>query len=104
MKKKAKRKRKPRKLREPIENHLGVDLDGIECVSHNIKPVQYVNLQRIVDRWAAESEPPARVFGYSATGYFTAEDWLKYLVTDKLIQAPVQRAQMDSGPDESLDC
>src|SRR5262245_14617781 len=100
---KRKKKRKPRKLRKRIERHLGVALDGVVCISHEITPPERVNLQRALDRWLAEDESH-EVFGYSADGYFSDEDWLKELITDDLIQAPLERAEKESGPDESLDC
>lgn len=102
MKRKKKSKRKGHKLRQPIEQHLGIDLDGAECVSHEIKSVEQVNLQRVIDLWAAPSS--SRLLGYSAAGYFRADEVLKYLMTDELIQAPVERVQLASGPDETQDC
>src|SRR5258708_443643 len=104
MKKKKPKKRKPRRLREPIERHLGIALDGVECISHEITPTQQVNLQRVIDRWVGEGESRAQVYGYSGEGYFRDDELVKHLITDELIQAPVERAEKESGPDESLDC
>src|SRR5262249_38194541 len=43
-------------------------------------------------------------FGFSSTGYLSSDGLAKHLITDELIQAPVEREQIDSGPGESLDC
>ncbi|MCI0458018.1 MAG: AAA family ATPase [Gemmataceae bacterium] len=100
----SKKKPKPRKLRALIERHLGIDLPEAQSVAHEIKPVQRVNLQQVIDRWAGQANPPAQLFGYSSAGYFGDDGLAKYLITDELIQAPVERAQLDSGPGETLDC
>jgi SpoVK/Ycf46/Vps4 family AAA+-type ATPase len=96
--------RTPRKLREPIERHLKIDLSEAHSVAHEIKPVQRVNLQRVLDRWADESTPPAQAVGFSSTGYFADDGLVKYLITDELIQSPVERTQLPSSLDETLDC
>ena len=93
-----------RKLREPVERHLAINLADAQSVAHDIRPIERVNLQRVIDRWVDESAPPARVFGYTATGYFGDDGLIKYLITDELIQAPVERAWVPSGPGETLDC
>ena len=95
---------KVRKLRKPIETHLGADLAKAQSVSHEIKPFERLDLQRTLDRWVAESDPEAEEFGYTAEGYFSDDGLVKYLVTDTLIQAPVERLQLDSGSDQRLDC
>lgn len=95
---------RPRKLRAPVERHLAVDLTSAQSVTHDIKPIERMNLQRVVDRWLDESRPPARAFGYSSTGYFADDGLVKYLVTDELIQAPVERVWVASGSHEGLDC
>jgi hypothetical protein len=93
-----------RKLREPVERHLGADLADAQSVAHEIKPIERINLQEAVDRWSEVSDPPAQVFGYASTGYFGDEGLVRYLLTDELIQGPVERIRLDSGPGESLDC
>ncbi len=93
-----------RKLREPIERHLAIDLDRAQSVTHDIKPIERINLQQVVDRWSDESHPPAQVLGYSSTGYFADDGLVRYLITDELIQAPVERIRIESGPSDSLDC
>ena len=100
----SKEKPEPRRLRGPIERHLGVDLADAQSVAHEVKPIQRVNLQRVLDRWVAEASPAVEAVGFSSTGYFTDDGLVKYLITDELIQAPVERIQVDSGPAETLDC
>jgi cell division protease FtsH len=100
----SKAKPAARRLREPIERHLGVDLAEAQSVAHEVKPVQRVNLQSVLDRWAAEDSPAVEAVGFSSTGYFADDGLVKYLITDELIQAPVERIQVDSGPGETLDC
>jgi hypothetical protein len=100
----SKKKRPLRHLREPIEKHLGTDIDSAHSVVHEVKTVHRINLQQVVDRWATSSSPPCETFGYSATGYLADDGLVKYLVNDELIQAPIERMQMESGPGEWLDC
>jgi SpoVK/Ycf46/Vps4 family AAA+-type ATPase len=92
------------KLRQPVERHLGIHLAQAQSVSHDMKPIQRVNIQRVLDRWTAESAVAVPVFGYTVTGYFSDGALAKYLITNELVQAPVERTQLDSGPGESLDC
>jgi hypothetical protein len=100
----SKKKPKPRKLKEPIERHLGVDLVEAQSVAHDIKAVERVNIQQVLDRWSAESSPSARTFGFSTASFHTDDSLVKYLVTDELIQSSIERIQIDSGPGETLDC
>lgn len=99
----SKRKPGPVKLREPIERHLGVELHDAQSVAHEVRLIERINIQRAIDRWAA-ADPAPVVWGYSATSYMTDESLVRYLMTDELIQAPVERVELESGPDERLDC
>jgi hypothetical protein len=100
----SKAKAKVFKLRKPIEQHLGCDLAKAQSVQHEIKLFERIDIQRTLDRWAKESRSAVREFGYTAEGYFTDDSLVRYLVTDQLIQAPVERGQLDSGPGQQLDC
>jgi hypothetical protein len=93
-----------RKLRQRIEHHLELDVADAHSVAHDIKPIERINLQKVIDSWASQSQPAAEVFGYSSTGYLADDGLVKYLITDELIQAPIERTRVDSGPGESLDC
>jgi hypothetical protein len=101
---KVKAKAKVFRLRKPVELHLGCNIAKAHSVSHDIKPFEQIDLQRTLDRWIAESGGEVMEFGYTAEGYFTDDGLVRYLVTDQLIQAPVERTQMDSGPGQRLDC
>jgi hypothetical protein len=92
------------KLRQPVEQHLGCDLATAQSVAHDIKPFERIDLQRTLDRWVAEASGEVKEFGFTATGFFSDDSLVRYLVTDELIRAPVERAQLDSGPDQQLDC
>jgi hypothetical protein len=98
------RKPRPIRLRESIERHLSAALTDAQAVSHDIKPIERINLQRVVDRWAATSDPAAVVCGYSSTSYMADDGLVRYLMTDELIQAPVERVELECGPGEMLDC
>jgi hypothetical protein len=91
-------------LRGPIERHLGIDLARAQSVTHGIKPIQRLNIQRVLDRWAQDSKPHVEAIGYSTTGYMSDDSLVRYLINDELVQAPVERTQLESGPNESLDC
>jgi hypothetical protein len=91
-------------LRKSVEQHLGCELAGAQTVAHEIKPFEQIDLQRTLDRWVGASETAVEEFGYTSEGYFTDDGLVKYLITDELIQAPVERSRLESGPDEWLDC
>jgi hypothetical protein len=80
-----------------------VSLSTAQAVAHEVRPIERVNLQRAIDRWAS-ADPSAAVYGYSSTGYMSDDSLVRYLMTDELIQAPVERVELESGPDEHLDC
>src|SRR5262245_61580287 len=103
-KKSSRRKPRVKKLRLPVQRHLGVGLERAECISHSIEQVQRVNIQRVVDQWAAEQKPAACAIGFSSTGYFADDGLVKYLITDELIQAPVEREQLECAPGQMIDC
>ncbi len=100
----SKAKAKVFKLRKPVEQHLGCDFTRAQSVAHEIKPFERIDLQRTLDRWVAESASDRIEFGFTAEGYFHDDSLVRYLITDELIRAPVERVQLDSGPDQQLDC
>ena len=93
-----------RKLRTPVQRHLRINLAEAHCVSHEIKPVQRLNIQRVLDDWTAKSKPAVLGFGYTASGYFADDSLVRYLINDELIQAPIERVQLESSPSETVDC
>jgi hypothetical protein len=95
---------KVHQLRKPVEQHLGTDLAKAQAVSHSVKPFERIDLQRVLDRWLAESKPAAVEYGYTTYASVFDDSLLRGLVTDQLIQAPVERTQLDSGPEQRLDC
>lgn len=101
---KAKAKPKVFRLRKPLEQHLACDVAKAQSVKHEIKPFEQIDLQRTLDRWVAESGSSVREFGYTAEGFFSDDGLVRYRVTDQLIQAPVERSQLDNGPGQQLDC
>ena len=92
------------KLRPLVERHLGGGLEEAQTVAHEIKPVERVNLQRVVDRWAAAGDPPVEPLGLTSTAYMSDEGIVRFLMTDDLIRSAVERVQLDAGPGETLDC
>ncbi len=92
-----------RKLGPIVEQHFGVKLAMTHSVSHDIKAVERINLHKVVDLWAAQSEPMAQTFGYASTNYMEGAI-SRALSTDELIEAPVERVRIESGPSESVDC
>jgi hypothetical protein len=98
------RKPEPVKLREPIERHLGVAVTDAQAVSHDVKPIERINLQRVIDKWSSASGQAPVISGYSSTGYMADDGLMRYLVTDELIKAPVERVELELGPGETLDC
>jgi hypothetical protein len=100
----SRRADRPRKLRPVIREHLGVDLAESHSVTHDVKSIQRVNLQKVLDRWAAEEPGGAAAYGFSSTGYYADDGLVKYLITDELIQAPLERVQLPSAAGENLDC
>jgi hypothetical protein len=97
------KKPEPVKLKEPVERHLGVELRDAQTVSHEVRPIERVNLQRAIDRWVS-ADPSSVVYGYTSTGYMSDESLVRFLMTDELIQGPVERIELESGVEERLDC
>lgn len=93
-----------RKLKAVVEHYLRIDLTDAQSLEHSVKPIQRVNLQRVLDRWTADARPAAELLGFSSTGYSTDDGFVKYLMRDELILAPIERTHLESGPGESLDC
>ena len=94
----------PPSLLPRIEGHLGVACLDSQTVNHPIKPVERVNLQRVLDRWAAAAGPQAEAFGHAHAGYGPDDSIVRHLINDELRQSAVEREQLESGPDETLDC
>jgi hypothetical protein len=91
-------------LRKPVENHLGIDITKAQSVSHTVQPFERLDLQRVLDRWLAESRPTAEEFGYTSEHFFDDEGLVRGLVVDKLVRAPLERTQLECGPGKYLDC
>src|SRR5262249_26958169 len=60
----SKAKPELRNLREPIQRHLGVDLVEAHSIGHEVKAIQRVNLQRVLDCWTAQANPAVQAFGF----------------------------------------
>jgi hypothetical protein len=99
-----KKRSEPPSLLPRVEKHLGVACLDCQAVSHPIKPVERVNLQRVLDRWAAEVGPAAEPFGHANSGYGSEESIVRTLINDELRLSAVEREQLETGPDETLDC
>ena len=96
---------RPVKLRRTIEYHLGCGAAEAQTVAHEIKPIERVNLQRVIDRWAAASDPPAephRATPRPATS--SDEGIVRYLITDELIRlgGRAAPARLRAGRDARL--
>src|SRR5947209_2634042 len=78
-----------RKLRRPVQYHLGIDLAEAHSVGHEIQPAQRVNIQRVLDGWAADATTAVQGFGFSTVSYLGHDGLVKYLMTDELIQGPL---------------
>jgi hypothetical protein len=87
-----------------VEKHLGVRCLDCPAVSHPIRPVERVNIQRVLDRWAAAAGSDGEAFGHATTGYGSDDGILRHLINEELRLSAVEREQLDSGPDETLDC
>src|SRR5262245_40597561 len=93
----------PPSLLPRIEKHIGVSCLDSQTVSHAIKPVERVNIQRVLDRWASSGEVPGEVFGHAVTGYSTDGSLVRHLISNELRVSAVERQQFESGPEETLD-
>jgi AAA+ superfamily predicted ATPase len=94
----------PHTLRGVIQQHLTVRLDQAQSVTHSLHPSEQINVQLVVDRWAAEETPPIAPLGYIAgEGYFGDDTLVRGLVVDRLIRAPVERQPFDCELDKTFD-
>jgi hypothetical protein len=93
-----------RKLRALVEQHLGIEFALAQSVTHGLQPVEQVNVQRVVDRWAAAQQPAVEPIGFIAgEGFFGDDALVKALVVDRLIQAPVEREPLEVGVGQMFD-
>jgi cell division protease FtsH len=89
-------------VREFLTRHMGGPCDAAETVTHTIRPIERVNLQMTLDRWLADDHD-GQLIGYSRESVF-GNTGVAQLLLDEIAQAPVQRQQVASSPDEMLDC
>ena len=94
----------PPSLLPRIEDHLGSPCLTSQTISHPVKPVERVNIQRVLDRWAAADGPGAEAFGHASSGYGPDDSLVRFLINDELRLSAVEREQLESGPDQMLDC
>ena len=95
-------RRKPPLVKDMLERHLGGPCELAETVSHTIKPIERVGLQRHLDAWLA-SDKRAQLIGYAADSFFSNVG-MSQLMLDDIRVAPVKRQQVEISPDEMLDC
>jgi cell division protease FtsH len=96
-------RRKQALVRQLLVAHMGGPCDDAETVSHTIRPIERVNLQIVLDRWLASDGPAGRLIGYSRESFF-GNTGIAQMLLDDIVQAPVQRQQVASSPQEQLDC
>jgi hypothetical protein len=96
-------KRKQPMVKDLLEGHLGGPCEQAETVSHTIKPIERVNLQRALDTWLASDGPASQLVGYAADSFFSNVG-MSQLMLDEIRVAPVKRQQFETSPDEFLDC
>jgi SpoVK/Ycf46/Vps4 family AAA+-type ATPase len=90
-------------VRDALVRHMGGPCADAETVAHNIKPIERVNLQQALDRWVAGNGRPAGLIGYTLGSFFSNAE-IAQLLLDNVVQAPVQREQFESSPEQFLDC
>ena len=91
-------------MRSVIERHLTIEFALAQSVTHALQPVEQVNVQRVIDRWAAAQQPAVEPIGYIAGDGFFGDDALgKALVVDRRVQAPVEREPLECGVRETFD-
>lgn len=100
----SERPNEPPSLLPRVEKHLGVACLDSQAVSHPIKPVERVNIQRVLDRWASAGDAAGELFGHATTGYSSDDSIVRHLINGELRLSAVEREQFESGPDETLDC
>src|SRR5262249_31950644 len=75
-----------------------------ESVVHELKPAERINVLRSIESWAENQKPPVVPIGYSANqAVFIDDVFLKALMMNQLIQAPVEREPFESSPNEGFD-
>jgi hypothetical protein len=96
-------RRKRPLVRDALIKHMGSSCAGAETVAHTIKPIERVNLQLALDQWAASNDGQGQLIGYTLGSFFSNAE-IAQLLLDNVVQAPVQREQFESSPDQYLDC
>ncbi|MFO0880524.1 MAG: AAA family ATPase [Gemmataceae bacterium] len=96
----------PRRLplvRQMIVRHMGDACETAETISHTIRPIERVNLQLALEQWLAQDPARGRLIGYSKETVFGGLA-LAQLLQEKVPQGPIQRQQVASSPDTTIDC
>ncbi|HWY85143.1 MAG TPA: ATP-binding protein [Gemmataceae bacterium] len=90
-------------VRERIEKHMGRNCLDAHIISHEIQPLEQVNLQLVLDKWLEQGGRPSNLFGYSLA-QFTFEKSLAHFLRTPEQVAPVEREYAAVNANESLDC
>jgi hypothetical protein len=93
-------RRKPPLVKDLLERHFGGPCELAETVSHTIRPIERVGLQRHLDGWLATR---GQLVGYAADSFFSNVG-MSQLMLDDIRVAPVKRQQVETAPDETIDC
>ena len=83
---------------------MGGNCVNTHLLSHQIKPIEQVNLQLVLDKWLTTSRG-SRLFGYSfGVNTFSLDKGLTHFVQIAEAIAPVEREHCAIDADETLDC
>src|SRR5215470_12214356 len=91
-------------LRPIIEKYLQGDITNSHLISYNIRPIDRVNFQLVIDRWIQNSQEKTELLEYSQGNYYSEKGISSSLMSNELFLAPVERESFPTTNNESLDC
>jgi hypothetical protein len=85
-------------IRQYITQHMGGSCARAQIISHEIKPIERVNLQLALEQWQQKEKESAEVLGYAHRD-FVVRDGLAVLQRRRwTVVAPVEREQLLRAP------
>lgn len=85
-----------------MERHLGSKARATHILSHDIQPLEQVNLHRVLERWRSEC-PQSSLFGAAYSLYSSQRNLTHFAQVAENI-APVEREQIEVDNGESAEC
>ncbi len=86
-----------------IKRHMGHNCLETHIISHDVQPLEQVNLQLVLDKWTEQAGQSSEVFGYTLAQYAFEKSLAHFLSIPESV-APVEREHAAVNTNETLAC